>query len=60
MKYDGVVEAAEAELLAAVRTAVPIRDVARAWKPALDQVWAFLTATGDPALLETTVKYLLA
>ena len=42
MKYDIVVEAAQAELVAAVRATVPIGDIARAWKPALDQVWAFL------------------
>jgi effector-binding domain-containing protein len=42
MKYDIVVEAAQAELVAAVRATVPIGDLARAWKPALDQVWAFL------------------
>jgi effector-binding domain-containing protein len=47
MKYDVVVETAQAELLAAVRATVPIRDVARAWKPALDQVWAFLRANGE-------------
>lgn len=46
MKYDVVVEAAKAELIAAVRATVPIRDVVRAWKPALDQVWAFLKANG--------------
>ena len=42
MKYDVVVETAQAELVAAVRAMVPITDIARAWKPALDQVWAFL------------------
>jgi effector-binding domain-containing protein len=42
MKYDVVVETAQAELVAAVRATVPISDIARAWKPALDQVWAFL------------------
>jgi effector-binding domain-containing protein len=44
MKYEVVVEIAQAELVAAVRTTLPIRDIARAWKPALDQVWAFLKA----------------
>ncbi|MGC1686401.1 MAG: GyrI-like domain-containing protein [Candidatus Acidiferrales bacterium] len=42
MKYDVVVEAAQTEFVAAVRATVPIGDIARAWKPALDQVWAFL------------------
>jgi effector-binding domain-containing protein len=44
MKYDVVVETVQAELVAAVRAKVPISDVVRAWKPALDQVWAFLKA----------------
>jgi hypothetical protein len=39
MKYDVVVETAQAELVAAVRANVPISGIARAWKPALDQVW---------------------
>jgi effector-binding domain-containing protein len=47
MKYDIVVEAAQAELLAAVRATVPKGDIARAWKPALDQVWAFLKANRE-------------
>jgi effector-binding domain-containing protein len=47
MKYEVAVEIARPELLAAVRTTVPIKDVARAWKPALDQVWAFLKAHGE-------------
>ncbi len=42
MKHEVVVETAQAEVMAAVRATVPVRDVARAWKPALDQVWAFL------------------
>jgi hypothetical protein len=42
MKYNIVVEHAQAELVAAVRTKVPIGGIARAWKPALDQVWAYL------------------
>jgi effector-binding domain-containing protein len=46
MKYDVVVETAQAELVAAVRAKVPIGGVARAWKPALDQVWAFLKENG--------------
>ena len=36
MKYDVVVETAPAELVAAVRATVPISDITRAWKPALD------------------------
>ncbi len=46
MKYYIVVEAAQAQLMAAVRATVPIRDIGRTWKPALDQVWAFLKANG--------------
>jgi hypothetical protein len=46
MKYDVAVETAEAELVAAVRAKVPISGIAHAWKPALDQVWAFLKANG--------------
>src|SRR5258705_9766065 len=46
MKYDVVVETAQADLVAAVRATVPIGGIARAWKPALDQVWAFLKANG--------------
>jgi effector-binding domain-containing protein len=46
MKYDVVVESAQAELVAAVRAKVPINGIAQAWKPALDQVWAFLKANG--------------
>jgi hypothetical protein len=46
MKYDVVVETAQEELVAAVRARVPISGIARAWKPALDQVWAFLKTAG--------------
>jgi len=42
VNYDVVVETAQAELVAAVRAKVPISGIARVWKPALDQVWAFL------------------
>jgi effector-binding domain-containing protein len=42
MKYEVVVEPAHAELIAAVRATVPRGGISRAWKPALDQVWAFL------------------
>lgn len=38
MKYEVVVETAQAELVAAVRSTVSISEVAQAWKPALDQV----------------------
>ena len=47
MKYDVVVEAAQTELVAAVRATAPIGGIARAWKPALDQVWAFLKTNGE-------------
>ena len=47
MIYDIVVETAEAELVAAVRATVPVSGIARAWKPALDQVWAFLKTAGE-------------
>jgi effector-binding domain-containing protein len=46
MNYDVVVETAYPELVAAVRVIVPIGGIARAWKPALDQVWAFLKTNG--------------
>jgi effector-binding domain-containing protein len=44
MKYDVVVEIAQPELLG---TTVSIKEVTRAWKPALDQVWAFLRVHGE-------------
>jgi effector-binding domain-containing protein len=44
MSYDVVVETVQAELIAAVRSEVRLGQVGRAWKPALDQVWAFLHA----------------
>ena len=47
MKYDVVVETAKAELVAAVRATVAIGQIARAWKPALDQVWAYLKANDE-------------
>jgi effector-binding domain-containing protein len=47
MKYEIVAETAQAELVAAVRATVPAGGVARAWKPALDQVWAFLKKNGE-------------
>lgn len=42
MTYEIVVERVPAELIAAVRVVVPPGGVARAWGPALDQVWAYL------------------
>jgi effector-binding domain-containing protein len=47
MKYDVVVETVQPEFVAAVRVIVPINGIARAWKPALDQVWAFLKTNGE-------------
>jgi hypothetical protein len=50
MKYDVVVETAQAELAATVRATVPISDIARVWKPALDHVWAFLKTNSELGL----------
>jgi len=47
MTYQIKVEAVQAELVAAVRTRVPISGIAQAWKPALDQVWAFIRTHGS-------------
>jgi len=47
MAYDVVIETVQSELIAAVRAHVPISGIAQAWKPALDQVWAFLNANPD-------------
>ena len=47
MTYEIVVEQVPAELIAAVRVLVPVGQVSRAWKPALDKVWAFLKANPD-------------
>jgi effector-binding domain-containing protein len=47
MKYEVVVEAAQAELVAAVQATVSIGDIALGWKPALDRVWAFLKMNGE-------------
>ncbi len=49
MTYDVVLETVEAEAIAAVRATAPISDIVRAWKPALDQVWAFLRRNGELA-----------
>jgi effector-binding domain-containing protein len=46
MKYEIVVAAAHSELVAAVQATLPISDIARAWKPALEQVWALLKSNG--------------
>ena len=42
MAYEIVVEEVAARRIAAVHRTVPIGEVAAAWRPALDQVWAFL------------------
>jgi effector-binding domain-containing protein len=47
MNYEIVVETAQAELVAAVRARVTIGGIGSAWKPALDQVWAFLKTNGE-------------
>lgn len=44
MGYDVEVKSSRPQLIAAVRARVRIGEVGRAWKPALDQVWAFLRA----------------
>jgi hypothetical protein len=49
-KYDVVVETVQAELVVAVQATVSISDIARAWKPALNKVWAFLKAMANWAL----------
>lgn len=48
MSYEVVVETIPAELIAAVRSIVRVGEVGRAWRPALDEVWAFLRA--NPAI----------
>jgi effector-binding domain-containing protein len=42
MAYDVVVEEVSPRPIAAVRVRVPVGQAATAWRPALDQVWAFL------------------
>jgi effector-binding domain-containing protein len=49
MKYEVVVETAQVELVAAVQATVSISEIVRAWKPTLDQVWAFLRQNSDLA-----------
>ena len=44
MGYEISVETVSAETIAAVRARVRIGEIAGAWKPALDRVWAFLRA----------------
>ena len=48
MAYEVVVETVTARPLAAVRRRVRIGEVSTAWKPALDQVWAFLRRHEGP------------
>jgi effector-binding domain-containing protein len=47
VKYDVVIEISRPELVAAVRATIPLRDIPRTWKPALDSVWTFLKTRGD-------------
>ena len=47
MKYDVLVEIARPELVAATRATIPLGDIPRTWKPALDRVWAFLKTRRD-------------
>jgi effector-binding domain-containing protein len=42
MSHTIIIETLPAQPIAAVRRRVPIGEIAGAWKPALDQVWAFL------------------
>jgi effector-binding domain-containing protein len=42
MPYEVKIQTLSPRILAAVRRRVPIKDIARAFKPALDSVWAFL------------------
>jgi effector-binding domain-containing protein len=42
MNYEVMLQAVQPELVAAVRATVTVGEIPRAWKPALDQVWAFL------------------
>jgi len=46
MRREIRVETVQAEWVAAVRARAPVGGVAQVWKPALDQVWAFLRANG--------------
>jgi len=42
MSHEVITKAVSAQPLAAVRRNIPIRDIGRTWKPALDLVWEFL------------------
>lgn len=44
MTYTVYSQTVKPELIAAVRVRTPVRGIAQVWKPALDQVWAFLRA----------------
>lgn len=44
MKHEISVKSTPSQRIAAVRARVSINGIAQAWKPALDQVWAFLRA----------------
>jgi effector-binding domain-containing protein len=46
MRNEIQLETVQAEWVAAVRARAPVGGVAQVWKPALDQVWAFLRANG--------------
>jgi effector-binding domain-containing protein len=47
VKYDVVVEPVHAEVMAAVRVTALASDIARVWKPALDQVWVFMKTKSE-------------
>ncbi len=47
MHYEVSVETAPSVLIAAVSATVHRSEIARAWKPALDQVWAFMRSHPD-------------
>jgi effector-binding domain-containing protein len=47
LTYEIVIETVTARRMAAVRRRVRVGEVASAWKPALDQVWAFLRRHDD-------------
>ena len=47
MKYDVLVEIARPKFVAATRATIPLGDIPRTWKPALDRVWAFLKTRRD-------------
>jgi effector-binding domain-containing protein len=45
MSYEVTIETVRPQFVAAVRARAVIGDIAQAWKPALDQVWAFLRSS---------------